>query len=824
MMEEGKFPWVGNINNWVGHMKKFIPVLLGSLFTLGAYAQGSATMDGANQTIINTCRSEGGTFISFKDDKCEYSGCAYVGTNGEVNYNGDNERVNGGCNLSEYRNKARNQYKSEIDKKIADAKAQRDKEIADLEKAKKEADRIGSAGKGRDKYDINGDGVVDSKDDLNGDGVVDDKDLEEAARRLGNATSGSGAGASGAQGGLQGGGKSSGAGGAGSAAGGAGNGNVSVGDGEAIVCEELEGNGVIQPGGLCYKECKKKRNWYTLGITSKEGTERKSCIECLRMYPSLYKLKAEYLPKDRNGKVIGDRSVSLGQGVSVKTGVIICKDSKGNVVSATSTGTCPSGTVLHNGSSAGTVIVSGNSGAGGRVTSGAGIGGGIGGSISVGGGVGSGSANGGVQLPAYCNSSKQSDINKCNDWMAQNRRFLCSSSSNVSACLGGGEAEIYSRYSSADCVNCAASSRKQSTLSGIAEIAGAVMPGIAQLGSAYMGARAYTKSNQAWANAAEAGFEQCRLSQQDYMNYLQANELSALTPAQKAAMNCNGYSLNGFAGLGNGLGGYLGAGYSTGYLGGMLGPYGMYNPYGMGGMVGGTIGGIVGGIGMTGGYTGGYVAGGYVGGMAGMTGLTGGYVGYTGGYAGLTGGYAGMTGGLGLVNGISLAGGIASGYTGGYTGMTGYVAGGYAGMTGMAGMTGLTGGYVGYTGGYAGLTGGYAGMTGGLGLVNGVSLAGGIASGYTGGYTGMTGYVAGGYAQGGYMAGGYAQGGYMAGGYAQGGYMGGYNPQLTNMDQMRQQQGTMYQMQQLQGGSAYYNPYNVGAGMNGQMYFGMGAF
>ncbi len=586
--------------------------------------------------------------------------------------------------------------------------------------------------------------------------------------------------------------------------------NVSGSSDGAIYCEEVEGEGRIVPGGLCYNECKSKRTGF-LGLGGrKEGFERKECVECLLKYPGVYRVKREFLPKDSNGKVIGDTSVDLGRGVTVKTGVIICKDSTGKVVSVNGSA-CPPGMTIQ--VSGGAVSGSGN-GSGTVIVSGGAVGG-------VAGGVG-----GNVQLPAYCNSTSRKDIEKCQEWMQQNRRFLCSSSGNPSYCMGGADIEISSRYDTSNCVNCQAGSRgKQSTLSGIAEIVGAIAP-VASVGlGAYFG----YKSNQAWAGAATAGFEQCRLDHNNYYQYLSANELPGLSPAQQAAMNCNGFGLGGYAGLGaGGLGGLYGAGYTPGFVGGMMGPYGGYNPYGMGGMVGGYVGGAIGGIGITGGMG---MVGGYPGGMVGGA-VAGGYVagGYPGGMVG--GGYPGGMAG-GLVNGISIAGGFnGGGYPGGMVG--GAVAGGYIG---------------GYNGGFnGGFQGGYPGGMAG-GMVNGISVAGGFNGGFQGGFQGgmAGGYMAGGYTPGGYaggyMAGGFNggfQGGYVSGGYAAGGFQGGYagggmaggfdmaaSQQAANYDRIMQQQGTSFQMGMggMGGygggfGSAGYYPSNVGVSLGGS--FGIG--
>lgn len=607
------------------------------------------------------------------------------------------------------------------------------------------------------------------------------------------------------------------------------------GNGDAYYCEELEGEGRILPGSLCYNECRPKRDWKTLWTQKKSGFERKSCVECLLRYPGVYKVKREYLPVDKDGHVIGDVSVDLGKGVTVKTGVIVCKDSKGNIINVNGS-SCPTGTTIVTGGAGGggTLVVGGGivgGAVGGAVGgNGNGMNGGAGGGISVGGSIG-----GGVQLPSYCHSSKQKDIDKCNEWMQANKRFLCSSSGNPSLCMGGEYNEIMARYDTQNCVNCQVGGRQQSTLSGIAEIVGAIAPPLAHFGAAYVGARAHERSNEAWAGAATAGFEQCRLNQANYLQYLSSNELPGLTPAQQSQMNCNGFQLSGYAGLQNpGLNGYYGAGYTPGFMGGMMGPYGGYNPYGGGGYVGGAVGGAVGGYvggmngGMAGGYPGGYpggMVGGYVNGISIAGGINGG--GYPGGYAaggyvgGMAGGYPGGYAAGGYVGGM--AGGYPGGYaTGGYVGgMNGGMNGGYVG--GMVNGISIAGGYNGgYQGGYA--NGGYAG-----GYATGGGFAGGYAGGMNGGYTG--GYMAGGQVGGGY-AGGYV-GGYAGGGYGAGGYGGGYgdlgnSQQAANYDRMMQQQGTSYQMGMggLGGGgytgynSASMYPSNMGFGLSGQIGFG----
>src|SRR5690606_22061904 len=101
---------------------------------------------------------------------------------------------------------------------------------------------------------------------------------------------------------------------------GSGAGDAGAGGADSYICEELVGEGRIEKGGLCYNECKPRRAILGIIGRKKEGFERKACVECLLKYPGVYNVKAEYLPKDKHGKVIGDKSVSLGKGVTVKTG------------------------------------------------------------------------------------------------------------------------------------------------------------------------------------------------------------------------------------------------------------------------------------------------------------------------------------------------------------------------------------------------------------------------------------------------------------------------------------------------------------------------
>lgn len=500
------------------------------------------------------------------------------------------------------------------------------------------------------------------------------------------------------------------------------------GGGDGYYCEEY--GDYIYDNHPCYNRCKK--TWGFFGIFSQEGTERRSCRECLGLRSSA---DGVYVSGIRTN------SGSVGGGVG---GVRVAGGINGG----------GQGQGSGQGGSVGSVYVAGGINGGGNGGTGDGM-------ITV---VVDGIS---YRIPGHCVNSDGSVKSSCRGYLTAEYRIgggaRCEYSSDARGCIGGSDYDvIVSRnQTGADCVNCQASNRGgQHWLSGVAEIVGAIAPPLAQFGIAYVQSDAYRDANRAWAGAAEVGFEQCRLAQQDYLGYLQQNELPGMTPEQQAAMRCNGYQLGGFAGMGgqfgNGYGGfgnpYISGGYSGGFMGGMIGPYGGYNPYGggyVGGVAGGGLvgGGLVGGLyavgGMQGGYAGG-LAGGYVGGMAGGY-VGGGYVG--GGYAG--GMQAGMVGGAYQVGGIAGGGYVGGGYAGGLQG--GYVGGGYVG-----------GGYVG---------GGYAGGT--IGGVVG-SIVGGGVGGYAGGLQG--GYVGGGYAGGGYVGGGYAgglQGGYVGGGYQAGGIVGG---------------------------------------------------
>jgi len=410
-----------------------------------------------------------------------------------------------------------------------------------------------------------------------------------------------------------------------------------------------------------------------------------------------------------------------------------------------------------------------------------------------------------------------------------NTRFRCAYYMSDEDCIGNDANIIIAAGGDAthcvDCRNGKSRGGAYGTLSGIAEVIGAVAPPL----FGYLGTKAYSNailgSNQAWAGAASVGFEQCQLMQSNYINtmygyadasqgagYLANNELpyQELSPPQ-----CNGYNLGGFAGgmgfMGNGMGGfgnpYFAAGYSPGFLGGMAGPYGQYNPYGGMGM---GMGGFGGGMGYPG------FGGGMYGGGMGM-------------------GYPGM-GGAGIGINIGLGGGMGMG---GYPGMGGGIGMGYPGMGGGIGM--------GYPGMGGGMGMGYPGMGGGFGMGY-PGMGGGIniGGGFGGGYPGIGGNIGGGFGMGGGGfgnpygggAGGYGlvpwgngAGSYWngSGGWGNGGYgnTGGYGQnwgsisQSYGSNQQAYMQDSYYQQAALQNSymnsaqNLYSNGYAGGYGMGG---------
>jgi hypothetical protein len=382
-----------------------------------------------------------------------------------------------------------------------------------------------------------------------------------------------------------------------------------------VECREELGDVVMTPNAACYYECTgidgsifNRHRVFKIG--------KKGCIDCL--LASGYTVNPKFLPKDKQGNIKG---TIAAKGVLAPTGRIICEWIPNNKLGKNGQfehqGTsCPSdsrtvsGTALPNGQ----VVVGNGTGNSGGVRGRVVGTGSNGGQVIISGGVTASAGGGSVTvgtsgLPAFCIEGKHYDKKACLKWRQSSGRFHCSSSEDIRLCADIDE--INSRYSGDYCVNCEAARRQKSGggfLSGLAEVVGAAAP-IAMTGlGAYFG----YKGQKAWAGAAKVGFEQCQIDHNNYYGYLAGNELPGLTPEQQAAMGCNGYNLGQFAGMGGMMGGLMGAGYSPGFIGGMMGPYGGYNPYGMGGMVGGAVGGYVAG-GMAAGYpVGGYVAGGMV--------------------------------------------------------------------------------------------------------------------------------------------------------------------------------------------------------------------
>jgi hypothetical protein len=802
-------------------MKNILPLFLALALPLsGAFAQqNSSAMDAANLSVINACRGAGGLHIEFKDDKCEYHGCSYIGENGvpTTKYGGDNERVVGGCDLATYRQKAKDKYRSDI----ADQVRKAEDALARLRASADSADRIGTTTSGsRDGGSGNGSGPSGSGNGNgpSGNGNGNGSGNGPAGGNGGLPNSGSGGATISVGPGSSNGNNGAGSNGSGNGPSGSGNGNgnggrstVNVPSGSTIVrggnpngvrsttvgpddliCSTVDGDMSIANGDECYKKC---TSGGFLGLGKRHAdTSKKSCVECLMG-------KGYDFPDDvkrRAGVVM------------VRVQMRECKDIDGNVVSRVPVNrNCPT---PGRGGSDVTIVRGGNSsGNGNGGGNGQGNGGGNG---SIGGGV---TVGGSSDYPDFCRSDRRSDRTLCQNWMASHNRFGCSSGSNCDI-----DTSRSSSSSSRDCPDCEASRRSRSgssfgeTLVGLAGF-------LAPVGVAALQGNAQIKSARAFADAQKYGYEQCRGGQQDYLTYLSSNELPGMTPEQKAAQNCNGYNQSAFTGYG-GLGGLGGLGYSNGFLGGMGGPYGGYNPYGgggigigvggtisgaIGGYIGGSIGSAIGGYGQIAGSISGYGVGGYIGQIGGggygqiagggygqISGYgVGGYIGQIGGggYGQIGGGYGqisgyGQIGGSGLIGGVSLIGGGGYGQLAGYGQISGYGVGGIAGYG-----NGGIGGYG--PGGYG--QGGY-GQIGGYGQ---------------GGYGQIGGYGQGGYGQ----IGGYGQGGYgQIGGYGQGGYgqIGGYNTfgassQAANRDALLQQQGASYQMSAM-GGSALTSPYGIG--------------
>jgi hypothetical protein len=766
-------------------MKKFFPVLLGLMLPLA-----SAMADSFVDEAVSFCRSKGGDYtmadmVPEGDKYCRQVTCRRTTS--------DRYEIPGGAPGPE--------ANVEATKKVCVPKSQID---GNFEPGRNQSGSQSGAQSGSQS------------------GAQSGSQSGAQSGSQSGAQSGSQSGAqSGSQSGAQSGSQSGAQSGSQSGAQSGGNGGA---DGYRIICDELEVPLDIYPGDRCWNACKPRRGFLGILGPKKEGGERESCLKCLRI-------------NNPNARWKDARGGVRVQGVTVGTGRLICRREGINGSTFEHNGTtCPSGSVIVNGQ----VVSTGNGGNGNGGNGTIVIQGGIaaGGNGGNGGVVISGGGSGSAGLPAICQSTRRADQEACDLWIRNNARFNCSVNGNC----GGVEGSVRSRYDQ-DCYggNCAPGSRQQSTLSGIAEIAGAIAPPLAALGIGYFQSRAYERGQQAWAGAAAVGFEQCQISQNNYLQYTAANELPGITPEQQRQMGCNGFGLGQFAGMGGQFGGLYGAGYSPGFIGGMMGPYGGYNPYGGGG-----------------GWSGGF-AGGFAGGMQG--GFQGGM--YQGGMYPAGGGFA---------QGISLAGGIAGGmYNGGMQGgfQGGMYQGGFQGGMYQGGFQGgmYQGGFQGgiYQGGFQGgiYQGGFQGGIYQGGFQGGMMYpAGGMAGGmYNGGFQGG-GFQGGGFAQGVSIAGGFQGGGFQGGGFqggynpyggggiggwgsgigtgygypgAGGGYFGGaggfgnsgaLSGQTANYDAMLQQRGLAYNMGQMsQGGmggygAAGYGPMNLGAQLGGGFQFG----
>lgn len=389
-------------------------------------------------------------------------------------------------------------------------------------------------------------------------------------------------------------------------------------------------------------------------------------------------------------------------------------------------------------------------------------------------------------------------------------RGRCEYSRGDRGCIGDDEyyriSERHARGS--DCPDCPRGNQGPS----VGAVLAATVPGaLAGAFGSWMNYRGVSRMASAYENATIGTAEQCRLAQQQVLDYTTQNEGQIITPDQ---LNCNGFGAGQFAGLGGGLYGnayggfgnpYLGAGYSGGFLNGMAGPYGLGGlGGGLGGgvQIGGGIGGFPGGIGGIGGLQGGYYGGGLQGGIQGGY-YGGGIGGFPGGIGGLQGGFGGLGGGINIGIGGGLQGGIG-GLQGGYYGggLQGGIQGGYFGG-GLQG--GIQGGYYG-----GGIGGGIGGFPGGIGGIGGYGSGTVPWGGQQGSYWGNT------------------------GAYGGGGSSIYQNQQAASLDARFQGQavasqfGTAAQNYGMYGGGAFgaaaFSPMNIGAQFNAGVNFGGGIF
>lgn len=219
---------------------------------------------------------------------------------------------------------------------------------------------------------------------------------------------------------------------------------------------------------------------------------------------------------------------------------------------------------------------------------------------------GDGSINGGGNRGGGVDISVGGDIDLDTDgrgntgfyrYSYNGRDLRCMVGQSVSACLKDHGYSVNGDWDRDNCVHCgyrSYSSRSSGgfgsgdswsgVISATAELAGAILPPVMAYKGQKAWANAYLGSNTAWAGAAATGFEQCQIMQTGYVdatyNHITANELP---DREVMPPECNGYQLNGFAGMQgggwgqNGYGGggnsFLGAGYTSPFMQGFQGPY-----------------------------------------------------------------------------------------------------------------------------------------------------------------------------------------------------------------------------------------------------------
>ena len=133
-----------------------------------------------------------------------------------------------------------------------------------------------------------------------------------------------------------------------------------------------------------------------------------------------------------------------------------------------------------------------------------------------------------------------------------------------------------------DCVECLMAQQEEESNPWV-EALGIVAGPLAYFGSAYVGAKYAYKSQQAWADAYESGYESCNSQFNSALDYNVSSGSTSYTADELSTLmsSCNGSSLGTYSGysglLGTGYGSYgnpyLSAGYSSNFMSGMLGNY-----------------------------------------------------------------------------------------------------------------------------------------------------------------------------------------------------------------------------------------------------------